>query len=181
MLRQPPPAPRRPHRSARPGQEYTTDAPASQPPDAAVEETRPGTPSLAGLGVAGVSRRRVAWIGLTLAAAVIVVGFASQAAEGARASSRVVDERALNVEVAAQAEALRRELELVTQERWVLQQARAYRLGSRAERPFALAPDAPALADDAPGSPTRRLGAAAAPSSPLEGWLEVLFGPAPGS
>jgi hypothetical protein len=180
MLRQPPPAPRRPRPSVRPGHEPATDAPASQPPDPALEEPRPAPPSLASLGIAGVSRRRVAWVGLTLAAAAIVVGFAGQATEGARASTRVVEERAGNAEVAAQTEALRRELELVTQERWVLQQARAYRLGSRAERPFALAPDAPALADDAPGSPTRRLGAAAAPSSPLEGWLVVLFGPAPG-
>jgi hypothetical protein len=119
----------------------------------------------------------VAWIGLTIAAALVVIGFAGQAADAARATTRVVEERARNAEVAAQTAALRQELQLVTQQRWVLQQARAYRLGSRAERPFALAPDAPALADDAPGSPTRRLGADTTPPSPLEAWLEVLFGP----
>ncbi len=110
-------------------------------------------------------------------AAWIVIGFAGQAAEASRATARVTDERARNAGVAAQTDALRRELDLVTQERWILQQARAYRLGSRAERPFALAPGAPALANDAPGSPARRLGAEATPPSPLEGWLEVLFGP----
>jgi len=135
------------------------------------------TPSLADLGVAGISRRRMAWISLAVLAAWIVVAFAGQAVEASRATAREADERARNAEVAAQTEALRRELDLVTQERWVLQQARAYRLGSRAERPFALAPGAPALAADAPGSPARRLGADTTPPSPLEGWLEVLFGP----
>jgi hypothetical protein len=159
------------------------DGPASQDPAAApapgvADDAGPTTrPSLAGLGVAGVSRRRVAWVGLAVLAAWIVVAFAGQAAEASRATTRVTDERARNGEVAAQTAALRRELDLVTQERWVLQQARAYRLGSRAERPFALAPDAPALANDAPGSPARRLGADSTPPSPLEGWLEVLFGP----
>jgi hypothetical protein len=149
-------------------------------PDAPGDAGPAARPSLAGLGVAGISRRRVAWVGLTVLAAWIVVAFAGQAAEASRATARVTDERARNGDVAAHTEALRRELDLVTQERWVLQQARAYRLGSRAERPFALAPDAPALAADAPGSPARRLGADGTPPSPLEGWLEVLFGPAPG-
>ena len=135
------------------------------------------SPSLADLGVAGISRRRVAWVSRPSLAAWIVVAFAGQAVEASRATARVADERARNAEVAGQTEALRRELDLVTQERWVLQQARAYRLGSRAERPFALAPGAPALAADAPGSPARRLGADTTPPSPLEGWLEVLFGP----
>jgi hypothetical protein len=170
MSRHPRPVPRDPAVVPGPGEDQ-----ASEPP--AAPGTAPaGVPSLAGLGIAGVSRSRVAWLGLSAAAVLIVVGFAGQAADAARATTRVVDEIARNTTVAGQTEALRQELQLVTQERWVLQQARAYRLGSRAERPFALAPDAPALPDDAPGSPGRRLGADA-PRSPLEGWLEVLFGP----
>jgi len=168
MPRHPSPAPRDPD-------EATQSVPEAAPaPGAAGLAARP---SLAGLGVAGISRRRVAWVGLTVLAAWIVIAFAGQAAEASRATARVADERARNADVAAQTEAIRRELDLATQERWVLQQARAYRLGSRAERPFALAPDAPALADDAPGSPTRRLGADTTAPSPLESWLEVLFGP----
>jgi hypothetical protein len=178
MLRQSRTSPRRPDVAAGPG-EGSPEDPVRPPPDASAGPPA-GTPSLAALGIAGVSRRRVAWIGLTVVAVVIVVGFAGQAADAARATTRVVEERAQNVVVAAQTEALRKELEMVTQERWVLQQARAYSLGSRAERPFALAPGAPDLADDAPGSPARRLGADTTQPSPLEGWLEVLFGPAPG-
>ena len=181
MLRQSRTSPRRPDVPVSPGEEAVNPPPAQAPASPGTPAGPPaGTPSLAALGIAGVSRRRIAWIGLTAAAVVIVVGFAGQAADAARATTRVVEERAQNVVVAAQTEALRKELEMVTQERWVLQQARAYRLGSRAERPFALAPGAPDLADDAPGSPARRLGADTTQPSPLESWLEVLFGPAPG-
>jgi hypothetical protein len=137
----------------------------------------PEAPSLAALGIAGVSRRRVAWAVLTIAAAWIVIGFAGQAVAASRANEQVARAEAQKAEAAATTEALRRELELVTQDRWILQQARAYRLGSQKERPFAMAPDAPDLPADAPGSPARRLGAETAQQSPFEAWLEVLFGP----
>ena len=112
-------------------------------------------------------------------AAWIVIAFAGQAAAAAQATDEVAEARARNVAAAAETDALRRELEMVTQERWILQQARAYQLGSRKERPFALAQDAPALPPDAPGSQARRLGAEAEQATPLEAWLDVLFGPAP--
>ena len=137
------------------------------------------TPSLAGLGVAGISRRRVAWVAVVAVAAWIVIAFAGQAASAAQATAELDGARAQNAAAAAETTALRRELELVTQQRWILQQARAYQLGSRKERPFALAPGAPSLPPDAPGSPARRLGAEEDRSTPLEAWLEVLFGPAP--
>ncbi len=155
------------------------DAPVEQPvsPAAAPPAGRvPGTPSLAGLGIAGISRRRIAWAGLTLVAAWIVVGLAGQAGEGVRAADQLSEQQALYDETAAHTAALRQELALVTQERWILQQARAYQLGTRKERPFVLAPDAPPLPADAPGSAATRLGAAPEPPSPLEAWLEVLFG-----
>jgi hypothetical protein len=157
----------------------SADEPEQAAPDAGGQRS-PGTPSLGELGIVGISRRRIAWAVLALVAAWIVVGFAGQSVEASKATTRVAEERAQNAEVAAQTDALRRELELVTQKRWVLQQARAYQLGSRTERPFALAPDAPALPADAPGSPARRLGADTTPRGPLDSWLEVLFGPAPG-
>ncbi len=173
MPRHPSPAPRDPDEATHPVPDTASV------PGAPGEAGPAARPSLAGLGVIGISRRRVARVGLVVLASWIVVAFAGQAAEASRATARVTDERARNAVVAAQTEALRRELDLVGQERWVLQQARAYRVGSRTERPFALVPDAPALADDAPGSPARRLGADTTPPSPLEGWLEVLFGPNP--
>jgi hypothetical protein len=137
----------------------------------------PAAPSLAGLGVAGITRRRIAWVVLVVAAAWIVVGFAGQAAEASRAGERLAAEQALTAEAAAKTEALKAELALVTEERWVLQQARAYQLGTTRERTFALDPAAPPLPDDAPGSEVRRVGAEIEERSPLESWLDVLFGP----
>ena len=150
------------------------NAPTSPPAPTVTENT---APSLSELGVAGISRRRIAWAVVVVAAAWIVVAFAGQAASAAQATADVNAARAEKVAVTAQTEALRRELVLVTEQRWILQQARAYQLGSRKERPFALAPGAPSLTPDAPGSPARRLGAEEAVRTPLEAWLEVLFGP----
>ena len=53
---------------------------------------------------------------------------------------------------------------------------RAFGLGGPREIPFALAAGAPPLAADAPGSAAVRLGAIERPRSPLDAWLEVLFG-----
>ena len=171
MPRHPSPAPHEPTASTTPD-----DAPAIAAPEAG--DTAP-SPSLAGLGIAGISRRRIAWVAVVALAVWIVVAFAGQAAAASQATADVAADRARNAAAAAKTEALRRELALVTQERWVLQQARAYQLGSRKERPVALAPGAPSLAPDAPGSPARRLGADEEAPTPLESWLEVLFGPGP--
>jgi hypothetical protein len=154
------------------------DAPPTRGPVPPGGGSTAASPSLAGLGIAGISRRRVAWVGVVALAAWIVVAFGGQAASAAQATASLADAQARNAAVAAQTEALRRELEMVTQQRWIVQQARAYQLGSRTERSFALEPGAPSLPPDAPGSPARRLGATADQSTPLEAWLEVLFGPA---
>ena len=76
-----------------------------------------------------------------------------------------------------QVAALDRELDLIARPRYVAQQARAYRLGGAHEIAFALAPDAPPLAADAPGSAAVRVGAKVDDVSPLDRWLTVLFGP----
>ena len=174
MPRHPRPAPGPPDASSLPVEESATPAPGRPR-----EGRAAASPSLAGFGVVGFSRRRVAWTALVALAAWVVIAFATQAASAAQATAEVADARARNAAAVAETDALRRELELVTQERWITQQARAYSLGSSKERPFALAPDAPSLPPDAPGSPARRIGAVADQQTPLEAWLEVLFGPAP--
>jgi cell division protein FtsB len=133
--------------------------------------------SLAGLGIAGLSRRRVGIAVTALVALWIVIGFAGQASAAARAADRAVQEQATNEALAANVASLRDELDLVQTQRWILQQARAYGLGSTSERPFEIAADAPSLAPDAPGSPARRLGSAVVQRSPLDAWLDALFGP----
>jgi cell division protein FtsB len=137
----------------------------------------PPSVSLAGLGIAGISRRRVGIAVTALVAIWIVISFAGQVSQAARAADRAAQEQATNEALVAHVTALRDELDLVQTQRWILQQARAYGLGSTAERPFEIAADAPTIAPDAPGSAARRIGTVVAQRSPLDSWLDALFGP----
>jgi cell division protein FtsB len=139
-------------------------------------DVAPAPVSLAGLGIAGLSRRRVGWAAVALVTVWILVSFAGQASEAARAAERATQEQSANEALVARVAALRDELSLVQTQRWILQQARAYGLGTGNERPFAIAADAPAIAPDAPGSPARRLGSVVEQRSPLDVWLDALFG-----
>jgi hypothetical protein len=136
-------------------------------------------PDLDGLPIPGITRRRVAFVLAALVTAWIVIVFARQVSEAAAVGARAVDAAEHNAALTGQVAAVQRELELITEDRYILQQARAYGLGTAAETPFTLAPDAAPLSDDAPGSATQRLGESAAGRSPLESWLSVLFGPGP--
>ncbi len=151
--------------------------PGTQPtPDA-----RPAPVSLAGLGIAGLSRPRVGWAAVALVTVWILVSFAGQASEAARAAERASQEHTTNEALVARVAALRDELSLVQTQRWILQQARAYGLGTGSERPFAIAADAPSIAPDAPGSSARRLGSVVERRSPLDAWLDALFGSGSGT
>lgn len=135
-------------------------------------------PDLAALPIAGLTRRRMAaLVGAVLAAWIIIV-FARQVGEASAATTLAERIAIENVGRQGQVAALERELELIARPRYIAQQARAYGLGTELEIPFALAPDAPALPPDAPGSAAVRVGAAVDAVSPLERWLTVLFGPA---
>jgi hypothetical protein len=84
--------------------------------------------------------------------------------------------RASNAALEVEVSALQGELALIQREAYIVQQARQYRLGTAREIPFILADDAPPLAPDAPGSAAVRLGAVTERTSPLESWLDLLFG-----
>ena len=142
-------------------------------PDAA----RATTVDLAPLPIAGLTRRRVAIIAAAMLAAWIVVAFARQVSDASAAATRAQDIATGNAMRRLEVAAMERELDAIARQRFVEQQARAYRVGGTREIPFALAPDAPSLATDAPGSAAVRLGAEADQVSPLERWLTVLFGP----
>ena len=150
------------------------DAPAaSSDPEGA----RAATVDLAALPIAGLTRRRVAIIAAAMLAAWIVVAFARQVSDASAAATRAQDIATGNAMLRLEVAAMERELDAIARERFVEQQARAYRVGGTREIPFALGPDAPSLAADAPGSAAVRLGADADQVSPLERWLTVLFGP----
>lgn len=153
--------------------------PTSPPPARVVAAPAPPEPALdpATLPMAGIAPRRLILVGLTIVFVWLVVSFGRQVVEASAASSRSDELRAANAALAQEVTALERELQTIQDERYIAQAARAFRLGSAREIPFALEAGAPPLGPDAPGSASVRLGAEDAPHSPVERWLDVLFGP----
>jgi hypothetical protein len=87
--------------------------------------------------------------------------------------SRLRDETAA---LQARADALTAERVLLDDAAFLELVARGYSLGSTVERPFVLAANAAPLPDDAPGSSARRFIPDAPTRSPLDAWLNLLFG-----
>ena len=123
-----------------------------------------------------LSRRRVVTAAGVLLAGLLAVSFARQVGEATAASQRADDLRAANAALHDEVARLERDLGHVQDPRFIELEGRAFGLGGRREVPFALAAGAPALPDDAPGSASVRLGAEPRPASPLDAWLELLFG-----
>lgn len=145
-------------------------------PALAAESGRP-TVDLATLPIVGLTRRRMAMIASAMLAAWIVIAFARQVADASAASGRAEDIATANALRLMEVSAMERELEAIGRQRFIEQQARAYGVGTADEIPFTLAPDAPPLTPDAPGSAAVRLGAEGEDVAPIERWLTVLFGP----
>jgi len=137
------------------------------------------SPSLRTLPIAGFTRRRLAWIVAALVAGWILLTFARQVGEAADATVRADRVRAENVTISADLARLTAELAFIQDPRFVAQQARAYGIGARKERPFTLAADASPLPGDAAGSETRRVGYREVERTPLEAWAQLLFGSGP--
>jgi cell division protein FtsB len=133
---------------------------------------------LSGLSVAGLTRRRVAWLAAFAVAAWVVIALTRQVGDVAAVNARADDLRAAIAVREADLAALEDELELIQRPEYIALQARAYRLGGSDEIPFALAGEPPALSPNAPGSAAVAVGAEVERREPLEVWLELLFGPA---
>jgi cell division protein FtsB len=149
--------------------------------DASVGARPDGIPALDGLPIAGITRRRVAFLLAAIVSVWIVIVFVRQVGDAAAANSRADQMAADNQARAAQVAALQRELAVVTRPEYIAQQARGAGLGSPNERRFSLAPGAPPLPADAPGSAAARLGEQSRTETPLDAWLSLLFGPTPAS
>lgn len=147
------------------------DGEAVEPPAAS------GGPDLSALPIAGLTRRRMAWLAAGFAAVWIVIAFGRQVGDATAAVSLAQQAQVDNVALQQRVAALQREAALIQQPAYIAQQARAYRLGSPKEIPFTLAADAPSLPPNAPGSVSVRLGATTTHQSPLDSWLSLLFGP----
>src|SRR5688572_2832777 len=98
-----------------------------------------GAPDLGGLPVAGITRRRMLQLATCLATAWLAFAFLRQVGDVTAASGRADSLRAGNAQLAREVAALEDELRLIQRQDYVEQQARAYRLGSPREVPFALA------------------------------------------
>jgi hypothetical protein len=138
-------------------------------------------PSLAGLSVAGFTRRRVAWLIAGLMTVWIVVVFTRQVGDASAKAAQADEARAANVSLQEDVVALQHEYELVQQPTFIEQQAHGLGLGGDKDHAFTLSPDASPLPANAPGSASVRLGAVPADRSPLDSWLDLLFGPTPGN
>ncbi len=134
-------------------------------------------PDLGALPMAGISARKLLFAVAVLAMAWGVISFGRQVAAASAASAHAAELRAANTQLASDVDGLQKELQLVQEQRYIDQAARAFRLGTAQEVPFALQAGAPALPPDAPGSAAQRLGADGGRVSPLDAWLQVLFGP----
>ena len=126
---------------------------------------------------APISRRRVAMVAGGLVVAWILIAFGRQVGDASAASARAAELRQTNDGLRADVAALQADLALVKDDRYVGIGARGYGLGKKHEIPFALAADAPSLPPDAPGSAALRVGGQDGARSPLEAWLDLLFGP----
>lgn len=147
------------------------------PPRAAPEEPRAPRLDPSTLPMPSLSRRRVVTAAGVLAALLLTAGFVRQVGEAAAATDRADDLRAQNAALRDEVAGLERDLGHVQDPRFIRLAGRAFGLGGPGEIPFALAPGAPSLPPDAPGSASVRLGSEAAASSSLDAWLDVLFGP----
>jgi len=147
------------------------------PPPDDVPEVEP-TAALDPAALPGpISRRRVATVAGGLVVAWILIAFGRQVGDASAASARAAELRQTNDGLRADVAALQADLALVKDDRYVGIGARGYGLGKKHEIPFALAADAPSLPPDAPGSAALRVGGQDGARSPLEAWLDLLFGP----
>jgi cell division protein FtsB len=162
-----------------------TRAPESEPDDlpldpgeVAEDEAPKLIRDLSELPVLGLTRRRTGYLLGALLACWVLLVFARQISEAAAASDRADELAAANQQLAAHVAGLEAEYDLIRDPEFIALEARKYGFGEGREIPFQLANDAPPLASDAPGSAAVKLGAVPTTRTPLEGWLEVLFGPA---
>jgi len=135
-------------------------------------------PSVPGPTVS-ITRRRVALLVGGLFALWLVGVFARQVGEAATAANQADDMRTRNAAMQRDVDSLEQELKLVKQPAYTAEMARAYLLGTPREIPFTLDPNAPALPANAPGSTGIKPQTPPRSASPLDAWLQTLFGSQP--
>jgi cell division protein FtsB len=130
---------------------------------------------LAGLSVAGITRRRIAVLMAAVLSAWIVLALSRQVGEAADATNRANQLTRDNQALTSQIATLTEERVLIQDQAYIEIEARAHGLGGRQEHPFSLAQALP-LPADAPGSASAALGAVEQHTAPIDAWLDLLFG-----
>jgi hypothetical protein len=150
--------------------------PARPATDGSVEPARSGIDPAA-LPLPYMSRRRLAQAAGLVFAAWLVIAFGRQVGQASAATDRADDLRAVNAALQNDVASLQNDLGRVQDGRFIQLEGRAVGLGGPGEIPFTLEAGAPTPGPTAPGSASARLGAEPDRSSPLDGWLQLLFGP----
>lgn len=150
--------------------------PATPPPATGAQAVKAGEIDPAALPMPTLSRRRLVTAAGIIVAGLLALSFVRQVGAATDAANHAAELRAANASLQDEVARLQRDLGHVQDPRYILLAGRAYGLGGPREIPFALAAGAPSLAPDAPGSASVRLGAPKHDRTPLDAWLEVLFG-----
>jgi hypothetical protein len=124
--------------------------------------------------VAGLSRRSLAVVIGVIVVAWIVFVFARAVADSAASTDKADVLRRETAVAAARLEAAERELEMIQSPDYLALQARAYGYGGAGERAFALETDSPS---PRPITPLGAEPGSGGRSTPLDDWLDLLFGP----
>jgi len=122
------------------------------------------------------TRRRLALLVAGLFVLWLVGVFARQVGEAASAAYQADQMKLRNAAMRDDVASLDRELTLIRQPAFTSQMARAYLLGTAREIPFTIDPKAPALPANAPGSVGIKPSVQSQQTSPLDSWLQALFG-----
>jgi cell division protein FtsB len=143
--------------------------------NASQDHSAPASSAVPGPAIS-FTRRRLALLVAGLFALWLVGVFARQVGEASSAASQADEMRARNAAMERDVASLEQELKLIQDPAFVSEMARGYLLGSPREIPFTIDPKAPPLPADAPGSIGIKPDASVEPASPLDSWLQALFG-----
>ena len=124
--------------------------------------------------VAGLSRRSLSIVVGVIVVAWIVLIFARAVADSAASSGKADVLRQQTAAAASRLQAAEHELEIIQSPDYLALQARAYGYGRAGERAFALEAGAPS---PRPITPLGAEPGSGGRSTPLEDWLDLLFGP----
>jgi hypothetical protein len=123
-----------------------------------------------------LTRRRIALLVAGFFAMWLVGIFVRQVGDAAAAQNMADQMRVRNAAMARDLASLEAELQLIGQPSVIAEMARGYLLGTPHEVPFTIDPKASPLPVNAPGSVGIQHSGQGPASTPLDAWLQALFG-----